>query len=615
MRRPAPVVIPFAVPSESRGLGLGLAALVHAHVHVGGEGVALARLKAQGGSGGALDEDPAVEAFVGPDMWRGLTQGTDGLRAEGVVLTGQLDPPASGQGALRLLAFDAESGRPRAEVDEPLDEPGAGASIVRALDALWTELGGEIGALRTVGDLAWEPLESVLRAEQSSLVDPAVGRPRDGLAALVHLGRAISDAPDAQYPAQRLAMIALESFSDASVRPGLAAATKRALLRALDDAPTHVELAEALAGFELRMGRPRQAELHLQAAIELSPKRPALYLLLAHALRAQRDIRGALASIDIGLGLDRDNTMLRAGRGELLAESGDLAGAVTMWRDVLAQDPVQPAAFAGMAFASLRTGDALSAQALVDAALEARRPSPDVLRCAIDLALGTEPEGIARAARVARLCQRALEPGRSDGWALLLLAHAMRALGDEVATRATLDELDVRAPGSAPSAESVLMRIALEDPVVEAEIVCVMRAVHRASPVDLHALASRARRFATMRGVWVGDVAAAVAERRQGRWHAARDLLDHALTIAPGAAAAHAEMSLVQWTLHEDASAGSHRRTARDLQTQTPRSLATLPTRIWTDGRRVEHRVEPDMMPEPASWNERLRRLWDRVRD
>ncbi len=145
--------------------------------------------------------------------------------------------------------------------------------------------------------------------------------------ALVHLGRAISDAPDAQYPAQRLAMIALESFSDASVRPGLAAATKRALLRALDDAPTHVELAEALAGFELRMGRPRQAELHLQAAIELSPKRPALYLLLAQALRAQRDIRGALVFIDIGLGLDRDNTMLRAGRSAAQALLAAKAGA------------------------------------------------------------------------------------------------------------------------------------------------------------------------------------------------------------------------------------------------------------------------------------------------
>jgi tetratricopeptide (TPR) repeat protein len=530
------------------------------------------------------------------------------------VLTGQLDPPVSGHGALRLLAFDADSGEARVEVDEPLDEPCAGASIVRALDTLWTEVGGDLGALRTVRELAWEPLESVLRAEQSALFDPRTGGPHDRLAAFLHLGRAISDAPDARYPAQRMASLALDSLSHGAVEPSLAAATQRALLRALDDAPAQVELAEALATLELRMGRPRQAELQLQDAIELAPKRPVLYLLLAQALRAQSDVRGALAAIDIGLGIDGDSAMLRADRGALLAEAGDTVGAAKAWREVLACDPVQPTAFAGLALVSLRTGDALAAQTLVDAALGARRASTEVLRRAADLALAAEPEGIARATRVAKLCQRILEPCRSDGWALLVLAHAMRSLGDMAAVRASLDEIENRAPHSAPSAESVLIRLAMEDPVAQLEVVSAMRSVHTASRQDLDALASRARQFATLHGAWVGAVAAAVAARRQGRWRAARDLLEQALTMAPGAAAAHSEMSIVQRALGETLCAQEHLRTARELERQTPSALATLPRHILAEGRRAESRIGKDVMPESRSWSVRLQRLWSRLR-
>jgi tetratricopeptide (TPR) repeat protein len=530
------------------------------------------------------------------------------------VLTGQLDPPVSGHGALRLLAFDADSGNARAEVDEPLDEPRAGASIVRALDMLWSEVGGELGALRTLRELAWEPLESVLRAEQSALFDPGVGAPHDRLAALLHLGRAISDAPEARYPAQRMASLALDSLAHGAIKPSLAAATQRALLRALDDAPTQVDLAEALATLELRMRRPRQAELQLQAAIELAPKRPVLYFLLAQALRAQRNVRGALAAIDMGLGIHGDSAMLRAERGDLLAEAGDTVGAATAWREVLAHDPVQPTAFAGLALASLRTGDALAAQALVDSALVARRASTEVLRRAADLALAAEPEGIARATRVARLCQRILEPCHSDGWALLVLAHAMRSLGEMAAVRASLDEIDHCAPHSAHSAESVLIRVALEDPVVELEVVSVMRAVHTARTEDLDAFAGRARQFATLHGAWVGELAAAVAARRQGRWRVARDLLEQALTMAPGAAAAHAEMSIVQRALGETLSADEHLRSARKLEMQTPTALVALPRHIWAEGRRAESRVRAESMPEPRSWSVRLQRLWTRLR-
>jgi len=604
--RPPPVVVPFAVPADSRGLGLGLAALVHAHVHVGGEGVALARLRARDFAASESEGVATGEAFVGPDAWRGLAQPSDSPRAEGLVLTGQLDPPACGHGTLRLLAFDADSGKPRAEVDEPLDEPHAGASIVRAMEALWTEVGGELGALRTVRELAWEPLESVLRAEESALFDSAVGGPRDRVAALLYLGRAISDAPEASYPARRMAWLALESLSHGAFQPRLAAATQRALMRAIEDAPTRVELAESLATLELRMGRPRQAELQLQVAIELAPRRATLYLLLAQALRAQRDIRGALSAIDTGLVKDGDLSGLRAERGELLAEAGDTAGATQAWREVLAGDPVQPTAFAGLASVSLRTGDTSTAQALVDSALERLRASPHVLRRAAELAMATEPEGLPRAARVARLCQRLLQHRRTDGWAHLVLAHVMRTLGDRDAAGASLSELEGCAPRSAAAAEAVLIGLGLEDPLVEQELISVMRAAHTASGQDLDALASRARQIANLRGIWVGALAEAVAERRQGRWQKAKDTLEHALSMAPGAAAAHAEMSIVLRALHDDGAADRHLRAARDLQMQNPRLISLLPSHLWAEGRRTEPRIRPLEAIGSRGWRERL---------
>jgi len=590
MNQPATVVIPFAVPAESRGLGLGLAALVHAYVHVGDTGVALARLKSREGDGPG--NEGAIEAFVAPSVWRGIARPSDGPRAEGIVLTGQLEPPVSGQGTLRLLAFNSDTGNACAQVDEPLDEPGAGASIVRALDALWTEIGGEIGALRKIRELGWEPLESVLRAEQSALFDPGIGGPHDRLAALIHLGRAISDAPQAEFPSQRMASLALDVLSRAPT-PSIVEATHRALQRATEDAPSRIELVEALAMVNLRMGRPRQAELELQKAIELAPRKAELYSLLAQALRAQGNVRGALAAIDVGLGIDSDHAVLLAGRGELLAETGDIAGAMRTWSSVLVRDPVQPSAFGGLARTSLRTGDVSSAQTLVDSALQTPSASRDVLRYAVELALATEPEGTARAVRVATLCKRSLAMIRTDGWTLLVLAYAMRALGDLSAAAALVVELVQILPQSGPSAEAVLIGLAMQDPLAERELISVMRAVHTASPEDLDTLASRARRFAMFHGAWVGDVAVAVAARRQGRWMAARESLDRALIAAPGAASAHAELGLVLRMLDDDALADSHLRTKRILEAQSPASIPLIPRNIWEEGRRAESRVPP----------------------
>src|SRR5580693_4452399 len=249
MTSPRALVIPFGVPTEGRGLGLGLAALVHACVHVEGGGVALAQLQSRRSEEQDLPTPagaPPVEAFVPPAAWRDIARRGEPEAGVGVVLTGSFEPPSDGHGAIHLLAFDSRDGHTRARVDAPIDDARAGAGLVGAFEQLWSGLGGEIGALQGLRELGWESLESVLRAERCALHDPARGGPHDRLAAMLHFGRAIGDAPDARYPAERLAAIALDSAAGFALDPRLASAAVRALERATEDAPSCVELVEAL---------------------------------------------------------------------------------------------------------------------------------------------------------------------------------------------------------------------------------------------------------------------------------------------------------------------------------------------------------------------------------
>ena len=117
-----------------------------------------------------------------------------------------------------MLAFDSRDGRTCARVDAPIDDVRAGATLVGAFEQLWSGLGGEIGALQGLRELGWESLESVLRAERCALHDPSRGGPHDRLAAMLHFGRAIEDAPAARYPAERLAWIALETAQGSARR-------------------------------------------------------------------------------------------------------------------------------------------------------------------------------------------------------------------------------------------------------------------------------------------------------------------------------------------------------------------------------------------------------------
>src|SRR5580693_5251238 len=173
MTSPRALVIPFGVPTEGRGLGLGLAALVHSFVHVEGGGVALAQLheRRREEHDGRTQISP-VEAFVPPAAWRDIAGRGETPAAVGMVLTGSFEPPTNGQGTIVLLAFDSQDGRTRARVDAPVDDNHAGATVVAALEQLWSGLGGEVGALEGLRELGWDSLESVLRAERCALHDP-----------------------------------------------------------------------------------------------------------------------------------------------------------------------------------------------------------------------------------------------------------------------------------------------------------------------------------------------------------------------------------------------------------------------------------------------------------
>jgi tetratricopeptide (TPR) repeat protein len=583
MSNPHAVVIPFGVPIAGRGLGLGLAALVHAFAHVDGGGVAIAQLQ------GRRKEDPAdaapspVEAFVPPAAWRDIAG--EARAGIGVVLTGAFEPPGDGDGTIQLLVFDARDGRTRARVDAPLDEAHAGASLVGALEQLWSPLGGEIGALQGLRELAWEPLESVLRAERCALHDPLRGGPHDRLAAMVHLGRAIGDAPRARYPVERLAALALDTAAAGTFDARLASAAVRALMRAVDDAPAHVELIEALAALELRMGRPREAEMRLNAAIATGPKSARSFALLSQALRAQGNLDGALAALAPGLSEAADDPMLCTERGMVLAARGDFRGAAEAWRQGLARDPVHHAAFGSLAALALRERDTTAAQSLVDAALAARQAHPDVLRRAVQLALATEGEGLARASRVARLCARLLELAPADPWASLALARSLMVLGDVSGARTRIADIDRVAPASAAAAEAQVVRLTIDDPGAEVEVRSVLRAAQSATIDQLSDIAARARSIATLYSAWPGWLAAAVAERRQQRWVAARGALDVALELAPGATAAHLEMTGVLLALDDASGALVHAERAIALEGDEARALSALARALSASGR------------------------------
>jgi tetratricopeptide (TPR) repeat protein len=221
---------------------------------------------------------------------------------------------------------------------------------------------------------------------------------------------------------------------------------------------------EALAALLIRVGRPQEAERRMNAAIASAPARARPYSFLAQALRAQGKLDGALAALHAGVVASGPDPALSIERGMVLAAVGDLAGAASAWREALDRDPMNPAAFGRLAALALRARDATVGQVLVDSALAMANAPVDVLRSAIRLAVGTEPDGLPRAARLLKLGERVLEKAPNDAGALVLMARSQLVLGDKEAARLRKSAIEL-APGASPlDLELAEVLLALDDP-------------------------------------------------------------------------------------------------------------------------------------------------------
>ncbi len=621
---PRAVVIPFGVPDDGRGLGLGLAALVHSFAQIDGESIALAQLLARVPSGDEVTEDetpaPAatnaapVEAFVPPHAWRDLT-GT-GTVPPGVnfVVTGAFEPPVDGRGLIQLLVFEAKDGRTRARVEAHVDGDAAGRTLVAAFEEAWSQLDGELGDARDIRDLPWEALESVLRAERCALHDPLRGGPHDRLAAMVHLGRAIGDAPDARFPASRLASLALDVAIAGPHDAKLAEAALRALSCATVDAPSNPDLVEAMAALSLRIGNGEEAERRAREALALEPARARLYALLSEARRSRGDLPGALLAIEDGLLHGANDPLLNTERGIVLAERGNLADAERAWRMVLDERPLYPPAFTNLASMVMERKDAVSATQLVDDTLAFGGAHPDVLRRAIQLSLASEPEGVARASRVAKLAGTLVDRAPADAWAMLMLGRSLAQTGDRLAAIRRFQQIEELAPTSPIAAEAQRARLAVEEPQGALEIEAVLRAAYNAPPEDLDTIGQRARRLATEHGAWPAYFAIGIAERRLDRWRAARDAFAEAIRISPGCAPAHLEIVAAHVALADPASALRHARRACELDGETARTLAVLATALLAAGKREDAMMTVDRALALDGTDEANRALAERIR-
>ena len=624
MTSPRAVVIPFGVPEDGRGLGLGLAALVHSFAQIAGESVALAQLLSKKSERPSdpnesqeriivRDEASPVEAFVPPQAWKDLTGPEANPDGVSVVVTGAFEPPVDGRGLIQLLVFDAKNGRTKARVEATVDGENAGKSLLGAFAEAWSQIDGELGTVRDIDGLSWDALESVLRAERCALHDPMRGGPHDRLAALVHLGRAIGDAPDARLPASRLASLALDVAVAGVHDLKLEGAAQRALVRALSDSPRNADLLEALTALSLRANNPADAIIHAEMALTIDPSRGRIYALLSEARRSSGDLAGALTAIEDGLLASTDDPLLHTERGLVLAERGDVEAAAIAWRMVLDRRPLYPPAYTNLAAHVMAKVDTLAAARLVDDALSHSPAHPDVLRRAIQLSLAAEPDGIARASRVTRLAEQLIQRTPNDAWVNLVLARSLAQTGDRLAASRRLAQVEELAPGSTFASEAQRGRFALAEPKISQEMDALLRAAHQAAPDDLETIATRAKRLAIAHAMWLPWYAVGIAERRRERWREARDAFGEAIRLSPGCTAAHLEIVGAHVALGASDIAIVHARKACGLEGDTARTLAVLATALLAADNRDEAAIAIDRALALDSTDEANRALAERI--
>ncbi len=583
---PAPraLVIPFAVPKEGEGLGLGLAALIQGFARLEGGVLGLAQVMPRGPGGHGAHLETPLEAFLAPDAWKSLAERGDTPADVSTVVTGAFQPPDGGAGHIQLLAFDTKDGTPRARSEAHLDEATAGRGIVDALAALWKTLGGELGPLADVGELDWEALESVLRAERCALHDPRRGAPHDRFAAMVHLGRAVSDAPSARFPAGRLAALAIEAVMSSGSDQGAEAAL-RVLHRACEDAPDRIELLEATAGLHVRLGHAAEAEAAALELVGRDPKRPSVYALLAEARRVKGDAAGAEAALARGFELDPGHPVLLTEQGVLLAARGEEARAAAAWERALLREPLFPPAFVNLADLVAQRGDAVRAGALVDRALASRAAHPEILRRAILISSTCEAPGLAQAARVAQLSRALLAFVPNDAMALLALARALKDQGERDAARARFLDVERAAPRSVLSAAAQHERFILDHKETASRLEGLRRLVTWCEGQELEDATVEVAEDAERHAGWFPRLVLGMYERQRGEWLRARSAFESAIEHCPGASQAHIAAVECCVALGEGEAAIRHATAALELEGEKPDTLGVLASACLAAGR------------------------------
>jgi tetratricopeptide (TPR) repeat protein len=568
------IVIPFAVPEDHEGLGIGVAALLMGLLGARGLKIGLAQMfidpseqtHRDGGSASAgklpdFNSGKAqpmsalpVEAFIPYQVWKNISQRPEKGRmpvdsAEfAFVLTGSFEPPAqSSSGHFHIFAYDAKTGATVTDEQIVIDAHTAGASVADAFRRV-------IGSLETQTQdpgteahdpipgllgLDWEALESVIRAERCELHDPRKNTAHDRAAALVHLERAILDAPEALYPPERLAAIALSAVGGPETLRGLEAVL-RTVKRALLDVPNHATLHDAALALEVRTFQTDAAFARVHLRDQANALTPLAYSLWSELHRSQKELGAARKVLELGMRAYPNHPVLCCEQGALSFEEQDWEGAKAAYRLALQMMGPESYAFFRLAELALHVGDVETASGLVDTVLFCPRSglSESHLHMAIKLAMELEPDGIHRGSRVAKLGKHLIEWSPDDPRPHLLTSRALARIGERETALYHLDRVEELAPKSVWASEAALGRFHLEHPEEALELEALVRATSEVTLTDLPTIVIRAQRFALLHdAIWLTHFALGLAEARAKQWTSARRAFERAASASPGSVA------------------------------------------------------------------------------
>jgi tetratricopeptide (TPR) repeat protein len=273
------------------------------------------------------------------------------------------------------------------------------------------------------------------------------------------------------------------------------------------------------------------------------------------------------------------------------ATKSEMEAAMAAWGAVLERTPTFLPAYMNLGQLALHRGDTVLMQKLVDHALATVAPHPEMLRRGVQLALVGEPEGVARATRVAELARRVSKLVPDDAAARVILAQSLVQLGERDAALEELARVERTAKGTPAAAEAQRGLLALREPDAAKAIDATLLAARNAPAAELESVIARARGLLHEHGAWTAAFAVAVAEGRAGHVQSARDALLRVLEIAPGCLPAHAELVGMCIRLGDGAAALTHAEALHMAEGDSPRTLLLLSRAKHAAGLEVEARA------------------------